>query len=76
MAELAGKRGVSMTEISLVWLLTRTTAPVAGATRLSHVEDAAKAPELKLTQEECAYLEEPYILHGLVGMMAQNTVLS
>lgn len=72
-AELAEKRGVSMTEISLAWLLTKVTAPVAGASRLSHIEGAAKAVGLKLTPEEIAYLEEPYIPHRLVGVMAQNT---
>lgn len=72
-AELAEKRGVSMTEISLAWLLTKVTAPVVGATKLHHIEGAAKATELALTPEECAYLEEPYIPHKLVGVMAQNT---
>lgn len=62
-----------MTEISLAWLLTRVTAPVVGATKLHHVEGAAKAVELELTAEECAYLEELYTPHPLVGVMAQNT---
>ena len=72
-AALAEKRGVSMTEISLAWLLTKVTSPVVGATKLHHIEGAAKATELALTPEECAYLEEPYIPHKLVGVMAQNT---
>ena len=72
-AELVGRRGVSMTEISLAWLLTKVTAPVVGATKLHHIEGAAKAVELALTAEECAYLEEPYVPHPLVGVMAQNT---
>ncbi len=72
-AELAEKRGVSMTEISLAWLLTKVTAPVVGATKLSHVEGMAKAAELCLTEEEISYLEEPYVPHRLVGVMAQNT---
>ena len=46
-----------MTEIALAWLLTKVTAPVVGATKLSHVEGAAKATELELTREEAAYLE-------------------
>ena len=62
-----------MTEVSLAWLLTKVTAPVVGATKFSHVEGAAKAVELKLSQEELAYLEEPYVPHQLVGVMAQNT---
>lgn len=62
-----------MTEISLAWLLTRVTAPVVGATKLHHIEGAAKAVNLTLTKEECTYLEELYTPHPLVGVMAQNT---
>lgn len=72
-AELAEKHGVSMTEISLAWLLTKTASPVVGATKLHHIEGAAKAVELTLTQQEIAYLEEEYVPHRLVGVMAQNT---
>lgn len=72
-AELAEKRGVSMTEISLAWLLKKVTSPVTGATKPHHIEYAAKAVDLSLTEEECAYLEEPYSPHRLVGVMAQNT---
>ena len=72
-AELADQRGVSMTEVSLAWLLTKVTAPVVGATKLHHIEGAAKAVELELSPQEMAYLEEPYVPHKLVGVMAQNT---
>lgn len=72
-SELAEKRSVSMTEISLAWLLTKVTAPIVGATKLSHVEGMAKAVDLCLTKEEIDYLEEPYVPHALVGVMAQNT---
>lgn len=75
-AELGEKRGISMTEISLAWLLQKVTAPVVGATKLHHIEGAAKAAELELTPEETAYLEEPYLPHKLVGVMAQNTAAS
>ena len=71
-AELAEKRGVSMTEISLAWLLTKVAAPVVGATKFHHVEGAAKAADLDLTEEEIAYLEAPYVPHALAGVMAQN----
>ncbi len=71
--ELAEKRGVSMTEVALAWLLTKVTAPVVGATKLHHIEGAAKAVDLKLSESEISYLEEPYIPHSLVGVMAQNT---
>ena len=71
-AELAERRGVTMTEVSLAWLLTKVTAPVVGATKLHHIEGAVKAVELHLTDEEIAYLEEPYAPHPLAGVMAQN----
>ena len=72
-AELAENRGVSMTEISLAWLLTKVTAPVVGATKLHHIDGAAKAVELTLSPDEIAYLEAEYVPHKLVGVMAQNT---
>ena len=72
-AELADRRGVSMTEIALAWLLTKVTAPIVGATKMSHVEGAARAVDLALTAEECAFLEALYTPHPLVGVMAQNT---
>lgn len=72
-AELARKHEVSMTEISLAWLLTKVTSPVVGTTKVSHIEGAAKSVDLTLSKEEIAYLEEPYIPHNLVGVMAQNT---
>lgn len=75
-SEIAEKRGVTMTEVSLAWLLTKVTSPVVGATRFHHVEGAANAVDLELTAEELAYLEEPYIPHKLVGVMAQNTAAS
>ena len=71
-AELAEKHDVSMTEISLAWLLAKVTAPVVGATKLHHIEGAAKAVDMNLTAEEIAYLEEPYVPHPLAGVMAQN----
>lgn len=61
------------TEVSLAWLLTKVTAPIVGATKMHHVDGAAKATDLILTAEECAYLEAPYVPHALVGVMAQNT---
>ena len=69
-AELADKRGVTMTEISLAWLLTKVTSPVVGATKPHHIDGAVGAVELELTPEEIAYLEEPYVPHELAGVMA------
>ena len=71
--QLARQRGASMTEIALAWLMARTTSPVVGMTKPSHVEGAVRAAGLDLTPQEMAYLEEPYAPHALVGVMAQNT---
>ena len=70
--ELADKKGVSMTEISLAWLLEKVTSPVVGATKFSHIDGAARAVDLQLSQDEIDYLEELYVPHALVGVMAQN----
>ena len=71
-AELAEKHGVTMTEVSLAWFLTKVTSPVVGATKFHHIEGAAKAVDLELSPEELLYLEEPYVPHPLAGVMAQN----
>lgn len=71
-ADLAERRGVSMTEISLAWLLEKTAAPVAGATKTQQLCDAAAAVNIKLTPEELRYLEELYQPHALTGIMAEN----
>lgn len=71
-AELAGKHQVSMTEISLAWLLTKATAPVVGATQKHHVDGAVNALGLMLSAEEIRYLEACYQPHSLTGIMAQN----
>jgi aryl-alcohol dehydrogenase-like predicted oxidoreductase len=71
-AEIAEKRGVTMTEVSLAWLLSKTASPVAGATKPGQIEGAAKAADLELSEEDIRYLEEPYVPHPLAGVMAQN----
>ena len=68
-AELAQKHGVPRVHIALAWLLQKepVTAPIIGATKISHLEDAVGALSVKLSQEEVAYLEEPYVPHRIVG---------
>jgi aryl-alcohol dehydrogenase-like predicted oxidoreductase len=68
-AEIAEKRGVLRIHVALAWLLQKSpvTAPIIGATKISHLEDAAGALSVKLTPEEIAYLEEPYVPHAIVG---------
>lgn len=70
--EIADKRNVSMTEISLAWLLTKTTSPILGVTKLEHIETAVKAVDFKLNDEEIKYLEELYVPHKLVGVISKN----
>ena len=72
MAEVADAHDVSMTEVSLAWLLTKIASPVVGATKPHYVEGAAAA-DLKLTDDEVTYFEELYVPHVIVGVMAQNT---
>ncbi len=69
LVEIAEKHGVPRVHIALAWLLQKegVTAPIIGATKISHLEDAAGALSLKLTREEVAYLEEPYVPHRIVG---------
>ncbi len=71
-AEIADRRGVSMTEVSLAWLIAKGAVPVVGMTKPHHVDGAAAACDLELTDEELVYLEEPYVPHALVGVMASN----
>ena len=70
--EIAQIRGVSMSEVSLAWLIKKTTSPTVGATKKHHIDTAVKAVELELTDKEMKYLEELYVPHELVGVMAQN----
>jgi aryl-alcohol dehydrogenase-like predicted oxidoreductase len=71
-AEVAERMGTSMTAVSLAWLLTKVTSPVVGATKPHHLEGPAAAADLVLSAEDIAYLEEPYVPHALVGVMAQR----
>jgi aryl-alcohol dehydrogenase-like predicted oxidoreductase len=68
-AEVAAKRDVPPAQVALSWLLHRPgmTAPIIGATRLPHLEDALAAEELSLTPAEVEQLEEPYVPHPVLG---------
>ena len=70
--ELADKKQISMTQISLAWLMNKTASPVAGATKVYQIDDMVKACDVKLNEEEMKYLEELYQPHVLVGVMASN----
>jgi 1-deoxyxylulose-5-phosphate synthase len=67
--EVAAERGVPPAQVALAWLLHRpgVTAPIVGASKLAHLEDALAAAELALSAEEIARLEEPYRPHPVLG---------
>ena len=67
--EVAAERGVPAAQVALAWLLHRpgVTAPIVGATRLGHLEDALAAEQLDLSDEEVRRLEEPYVPHPVLG---------
>jgi aryl-alcohol dehydrogenase-like predicted oxidoreductase len=68
-AEVAGERGVPAAQIALAWLMHRpgVTAPIVGATKVEHLEDALAAAELDMADEDMARLEEPYVPHPVLG---------
>lgn len=67
--ELAKKRGVPPAQVALAWLLHKPgiTAPIIGATKPHHLEDAVAALSLKLSEQEIAELEKPYVPHPVLG---------
>src|SRR5215218_7953747 len=68
-AEVAAARGVPAAQVALAWLLHKpgVTAPIVGATKLGHLEDALAAASLSLSDDEIARLEEPYVPHPVLG---------
>jgi aryl-alcohol dehydrogenase-like predicted oxidoreductase len=67
--EVAAERGVPAAQIALAWLLHKpgVTAPIVGATKVEHLEDALAAEQLRLSEDEIARLEEPYRPHRVIG---------
>ena len=67
--EIAGKRGVSNAQVALAWMLSKPeiTAPIVGASKPHHLDDALAALELHLDAEEIKALEEPYEPHPILG---------
>jgi aryl-alcohol dehydrogenase (NADP+) len=68
-SEIATARGVSNAQVALAWMLSKPaiTAPIVGASKMSHLEDAIKAADLKLTAEEVASLEGSYLPKAIKG---------
>jgi aryl-alcohol dehydrogenase-like predicted oxidoreductase len=69
-AAVAAARGIPRAQVALAWLLGKSaiTAPIVGATKLTHLTDALAAVSVKLTAEEVATLEEPYVPHAVSGV--------
>lgn len=67
--EIADRKGITRVQVALAWLLSHdyVASPLIGATKISHLEGAISALDVKLTQEEINYLEEEYIPHKIVG---------
>jgi aryl-alcohol dehydrogenase-like predicted oxidoreductase len=68
-AQIAQERGVPRAQVALAWMYSKTvvTAPIVGATKPHHLEDAVAALDVKLTPEEIKALEEPYVPHPVAG---------
>jgi aryl-alcohol dehydrogenase-like predicted oxidoreductase len=69
LGQISERRGVPRAQVALAWLLGKpgVTAPVVGATRRHHLQDAVAALSLRLSPEEVASLEEPYTPHPVAG---------
>ena len=69
LAQIAADRGVSRVEIALAWLLQKepVVAPIIGATKLEHLDRPVDAVAVRLTDDEVAFLEKPYVPHLIVG---------
>jgi aryl-alcohol dehydrogenase-like predicted oxidoreductase len=67
--DVATKRGISRAQVALAWLLSKPviTAPIVGATKLSQLDEAIASVQVKLSEEEIASLEAPYVPHEVVG---------
>jgi 1-deoxyxylulose-5-phosphate synthase len=68
-AEVARVRGIPRAQVALAWLLAKqvVTAPIVGATKLHHLDDALASVNVKLSDDEITSLEEPYVPHAVVG---------
>ncbi len=66
---VAAERGVPSAQVALAWILQKpgVTAPIVGATKVEHLEDALAALELELREDEIARLEAPYVPHRIAG---------
>ncbi|MDD5999128.1 MAG: aldo/keto reductase [Lachnospiraceae bacterium] len=71
--ELSEKHGCKMSQIALAWQWAKgIAAPIIGATKTAYLDDAAGALNVKLSDEDIAYLEEMYVAHPVVGAVKEN----
>ncbi len=70
-AEVAKERGITRAQVALAWMLSKpvVTAPIIGATKPHHLDDAIAAVDVELSDEEIARLEEPYVPHRVAGFV-------
>jgi 1-deoxyxylulose-5-phosphate synthase len=70
-AKVAAARGIPRAQVALAWLLAKPviTAPIVGATKLPHLDDALASVNVKLSTDEISFLEEPYVPHAVVGFV-------
>ncbi|MDE7263592.1 MAG: aldo/keto reductase [Anaeroplasmataceae bacterium] len=70
--EIADKKGVSMSQIALAWILSKGANPIVGSTKPHHYDEAVKALEIQLTEEEISLLEQFYLPHQVVGALPER----
>jgi aryl-alcohol dehydrogenase-like predicted oxidoreductase len=70
-AQVAAARGIPRAQVALAWLLAKpvVTAPIVGATKLAHLDDALASVNVKLSDDEITSLKEPYVPHAVVGFV-------
>jgi aryl-alcohol dehydrogenase-like predicted oxidoreductase len=70
-ASVAAAQGIPRAQVAMAWLLSKPviTAPIVGATKLYHLDDALASVNVKLSADEITSLEEPYVPHAVVGFV-------
>jgi aryl-alcohol dehydrogenase-like predicted oxidoreductase len=70
LTDVSNRLGAPRAQVALAWVLQKTSviSPIVGATKPHHLEDAVKAVDLKLSKEDIAALEEPYVPHAISGI--------
>jgi Predicted oxidoreductases (related to aryl-alcohol dehydrogenases) len=72
-AEIAEKRGITRSQVSLAWLMQKACVPVVGSTKTAHLDDSVGSVGIVLAQEEMNFLEETYVPHRIAGPLVPET---